>query len=194
MFYCRKPPLTDALYVCANIFSGNIFCFNKLHSEAQSLNLQLNCIRAYLFVCVYVRMRVCVYAYFVNLQNTVWRRKPTMTEIFFLLCVYKYEYLRDTVKELWPVTVAARSKVWTVFARSDAGFESDSGHGCLVCAWVYSVFMMSCVQVAALRRADHSPQRSYRQSKMITELNKRPGSWMGSKSQWGGGWGEIYRK
>jgi hypothetical protein len=32
-----------------------------------------------------------------------------------------------------PITVAARSKAWTVFARSNARFESHSRHGCLHC-------------------------------------------------------------
>jgi hypothetical protein len=29
--------------------------------------------------------------------------------------------------------------------RWDRGFESHSGHGCLVCVCVYSVFVLSCV-------------------------------------------------
>jgi hypothetical protein len=48
------------------------------------------------------------------------------------------------------------------FGRWDHGFESQLGHGCLVCMCVYSVFVLSCVQVAALRRADHSSKESYR--------------------------------
>jgi hypothetical protein len=44
-----------------------------------------------------------------------------------------------------------------------------------VCVCVYSVFVLSCVYVAALRRADHSSKEPYRLRKMITELNKRPG-------------------
>jgi hypothetical protein len=41
-----------------------------------------------------------------------------------------------------------------------------------------------CVYVGALRRADHSSKESYHLWKMITELNKRPGPWMGWKSHW----------
>jgi hypothetical protein len=42
-----------------------------------------------------------------------------------------------------------------------------------VCVCVYSVSVLSCVQVAALRRADLSSKESYRLGKMITEVNKR---------------------
>jgi hypothetical protein len=31
-----------------------------------------------------------------------------------------------------------------------------------ICECIYSVFVLSCVQVAALRRADHSSKESYR--------------------------------
>jgi hypothetical protein len=63
-------------------------------------------------------------------------------------------------------------------------FESHSGHGCLVCVCVYSVFVLSCVSVATLRRTDHSFKESYRLWKTITGLNKRPGPWTGWKSHW----------
>jgi hypothetical protein len=54
--------------------------------------------------------------------------------------------------------------------RCDRGFESHLGHGCLVCvcvcvcarARVYSVFVLSCIWVEVLRRADHSSKESYR--------------------------------
>jgi hypothetical protein len=52
-----------------------------------------------------------------------------------------------------PITVAARSKAWTVLFRSNA--------------WIVDVrvcicSMLSCMQVVALRRADHSSKASYR--------------------------------
>jgi hypothetical protein len=54
------------------------------------------------------------------------------------------------------VTVAERSKSYTVFARSKAGIVgSNPTQG-----------MDVCVQVEALRRADHPPKESYRMSKM----------------------------
>jgi hypothetical protein len=64
------------------------------------------------------------------------------------------------------ITVAARSKAWTVFARLDAEFmvwnptqEMD------VCLCVYSLFVLSCLKVAALRRAYHSSKNSYHRCK-----------------------------
>jgi hypothetical protein len=72
-----------------------------------------------------------------------------------------------------PITVAARSKAWTVFARSKAGIVgSNSTQGMYVCVSVYSVFVLSCVQVAALRRADHSSKESYRLCKKDCEIEE----------------------
>jgi hypothetical protein len=52
-----------------------------------------------------------------------------------------------------PITVAARSKAWTVFARSNTeivGSNPTQGMDvCIVC--VYSVFVLFCVLVEALR-------------------------------------------
>jgi hypothetical protein len=65
-----------------------------------------------------------------------------------------------------PVTEVARSEAWTVFARSNAGIVgSNPTQGmdiCIMC--VYSVFVLSCVQVEALRRADPPSKESYRLS------------------------------
>jgi hypothetical protein len=41
---------------------------------------------------------------------------------------------------------------------------------------VYSVFVLSCVQVAALRQADPPSKKSYRLCKNIKKLEKRPRS------------------
>jgi hypothetical protein len=47
-------------------------------------------------------------------------------------------------------TVAARSKAWTVFACSNAGIvDSNPTQGMDVCVCVFSVFVLSCVQVAS---------------------------------------------
>jgi hypothetical protein len=64
------------------------------------------------------------------------------------------------------VTVAERSKAYTVFARSKAGVVgSDPTQGmdvsCL-CVCFFYVY----VQVQALRQADHPPTKSYRMSKI----------------------------
>jgi hypothetical protein len=61
-----------------------------------------------------------------------------------------------------PITVATRPKAWTVFARSNAGIMGTiPTQGMDVCVCVYSVFVLSCVQVAALRLADHSSIESF---------------------------------
>jgi hypothetical protein len=56
--------------------------------------------------------------------------------------------------------VAARSKACTVFARSKAEIVgSNPIQGMDVCiVYVYSVFVLFCVQVKALRRADPRPR------------------------------------
>jgi hypothetical protein len=64
---------------------------------------------------------------------------------------------------MFPITVAARSEAWTVFTRSNTGIVgSNPTQGMDVCMCVYSVSVLSCVQVAASRRADHSSKESYR--------------------------------
>jgi hypothetical protein len=63
-----------------------------------------------------------------------------------------------------PVTIAERSKACTVFARLEAGIvSSNPTQGFLV--FVY-VFFCVCIQVEALRRADHPHKESYRLSKI----------------------------
>jgi hypothetical protein len=54
-------------------------------------------------------------------------------------------------------------KTWTVFGRSNAGIVgSNTIHVMDICVCVDSVFVLSCVQVEALRRADHSSKVSCR--------------------------------
>jgi hypothetical protein len=60
--------------------------------------------------------------------------------------------------------VAERSKACTVFAYSEAG-TVGSNHGCLVFVYVCAFFCV-CVQVEALRRADHPSKEPYRMSKI----------------------------
>jgi hypothetical protein len=76
--------------------------------------------------------------------------------------------------------MAARSKAWTVFTRSNAGIVgSNPTQNMEVCVCVYSVFVIPCVQVAALRRADHSSKESYRLCKKDykTEDEANKGLW-----------------
>jgi hypothetical protein len=73
-----------------------------------------------------------------------------------------------------PLTMTVRSKAWTVFVRSDAGIVgSNSTQGIDVWVFVYSVVVLSCVQVAALRRAYHSSIESYRLVEKWVRNNKR---------------------
>jgi hypothetical protein len=56
--------------------------------------------------------------------------------------------------------VAARYQTWTVFARSNSGIvDANPAWGMDVCVFILS--MLSCVQVAALRRADPPFKESY---------------------------------
>jgi hypothetical protein len=58
-------------------------------------------------------------------------------------------YFFQVYNSLEPITVAARSKAWTVFARSNTGVVgSDRTQGMDVCVRLF------CVYVAALLRAD----------------------------------------
>jgi hypothetical protein len=59
--------------------------------------------------------------------------------------------------------VVARSKAFTVFVRSNAGIVgSNPTQGMDVCMCFNSVFVLSCVYVTALQRADPSSKESYR--------------------------------
>jgi hypothetical protein len=66
--------------------------------------------------------------------------------------------------QVLPIKVAARSKAGTVFARSNAEIVcSNPTQGmdvCIVC--VYSVFVLFCVSVEALRWADPPSKETYR--------------------------------
>jgi hypothetical protein len=69
--------------------------------------------------------------------------------------------------------VAARYRAWTVFVRSNARIVGSSpAPGKDVCVCVYSVFVLVCVYVAALRRADHSSKKSYRLCKKDYETEE----------------------
>jgi hypothetical protein len=73
------------------------------------------------------------------------------------------------------IMVAARSKAWTVFSRSDVGIVSlnptEGMDVSILC--VYSVFVLSCVWVAGLRRADQSSKESYRLCKKAHETEEK---------------------
>jgi hypothetical protein len=58
--------------------------------------------------------------------------------------------------------MAAPAEVWTVFARSNAGIMGlNLTQGMDVCVCFYSLFVLSFVEVAALRRAVPPSKESY---------------------------------
>jgi hypothetical protein len=57
-----------------------------------------------------------------------------------------------------PITVTARSKPWTVFARSNAGIvDSNPTQDIDDCVWVYCVFVLPCVCVGSGLTTGWSP-------------------------------------
>jgi hypothetical protein len=84
-----------------------------------------------------------------------------------------------------PITVASRSKAWTVFSRSNTGIVGSNPIQCTdVCVCVYSVFVLSCVYVAALWRADHSSKESYRLCKEDYETEEEARAQQRAVSHW----------
>jgi hypothetical protein len=64
------------------------------------------------------------------------------------------------------ITVAAGSKACTIFARSNTAIVDSNLTEAWMSVCVYSLFVLSCVQVAALRRADPQFKESYRLCKL----------------------------
>jgi hypothetical protein len=71
------------------------------------------------------------------------------------------------IKTVLPEMLSSRSQ--TPLKHWDRGFEPHMRHGC-VC--VYSVYVLSCVQEAALRRADPLSKEFYRLRKKYQETEK----------------------
>jgi hypothetical protein len=71
-----------------------------------------------------------------------------------------------------PTTVAAQSKAWTAQTLGSWVLFSPEAW---MSVWVYSVFVLSCVQVAAVRRADPSSKESYRLCKKIQKKKSGQG-------------------
>jgi hypothetical protein len=82
----------------------------------------------------------------------------------------------------WPVTEAARSKTWTLFALSDSGMVGlNPTQG--VNVWCVYAFILCLGSGLATGWSLVQEVLPY-VKKMITELNKRPGPWLGWKSHW----------
>jgi hypothetical protein len=71
-----------------------------------------------------------------------------------------------------PAIVTARSKAWTVFARSNTGIVCSNPTQTWMSVCVYSMFVLSCVQAAAWRRSDPLSTGCV----WIKKLKKRPRS------------------
>jgi hypothetical protein len=91
---------------------------------------------------------------------------------------------------LLPVTVAAPSTAWTVFARLGPGIVGSNPtqgmdvHGCfVVCNRLLCVCVVLCLG-SGLATGLSFVQGAISSVKIIAELNKRPGPWMGWKSHW----------
>jgi hypothetical protein len=66
------------------------------------------------------------------------------TTIYVYIYIFLYIYI--ILLLIMPITVAARSKAWTAFARSNAGvLGSNPSQGMYICVCFYSVFVFSCV-------------------------------------------------
>jgi hypothetical protein len=103
-----------------------------------------------------------------SLWNKTCRYVPS-EKICSNLVIRKLAYMElinlflERIDQLMPVTVAARSEAWTVFARSNVGIMgSNPTWGMDVNVRLFCVCAVLCVQVAALRRADPPSEESYR--------------------------------
>jgi hypothetical protein len=68
----------------------------------------------------------------------------------------------DILVMFWPITMPTWSEACTVFARSNTGVVGSNPTPAWMSVYVYSVFVLSCVWVAVLRRADPPSKESYR--------------------------------
>jgi hypothetical protein len=77
---------------------------------------------------------------------------------------------------LWNlITVAARSKAWIVFATLKTGVVGlNPIQGMAVSVCVYYVFMLSCLQIADLRRAVQPAKKSYPLCIELINWKKKP--------------------
>jgi hypothetical protein len=111
------------------------------------------------------------------------------------IIMFYSRFLSDTVRKCIDICVCmytaghSSRSVWSMNClrslwRWDRGFESHLKTWMFgLCMRLFCVCVVLCVG-RALQRADHSPKESYRLWKMITELNKRPGPWIGWKNHW----------
>jgi hypothetical protein len=111
-----------------------------------------------------MQVTIQVYVYLVYCLSRLCYRVPDMFRSYKTIIMGMNDQLAfDFMKMVYEIILAAWSKSWTVFSRSNAGIvDSNPTQGMnigIVC--VYSVFMLSSVLVAALRRADPPSKESY---------------------------------
>jgi hypothetical protein len=76
----------------------------------------------------------------------IYRRSKRHRTFQFNIFIYFYYHKLPVECDGVQITVASRSKAWTVFARSNAGIvSSNPTRGMDVCVCAYSVFLFSCV-------------------------------------------------
>jgi hypothetical protein len=120
----------------------------------------------------------CKYVYNWRILELIEHRRVESREtsvLWWLVCVsgslgkseiYSYflcfEGLFYHAVSSWPITVAARSKAWTVFARSNTGVvSSNPTQGMDVCVRLFCVCVVLCVG-SGLPRPDPPSKESYR--------------------------------
>jgi hypothetical protein len=90
-----------------------------------------------------------------------WEVEKVKTAALIYTYILRWEPYFLLVSEIMPVMVAERSKVCTVFARSETGIVGFNPTQGMDVWCVYILFVLSCVLVAALRRADPPSKESY---------------------------------
>jgi hypothetical protein len=85
---------------------------------------------------------------------------------WWVVFIGEYNIWNDTICGYYdnerPITVAARSKACSVFARLNTGIVGSNPTRGMISVCVYSVFVLFCVYEAGLRRADSPFKESYR--------------------------------
>jgi hypothetical protein len=67
---------------------------------------------------------------------------------------WRFSWFRSVILGKWPITIAARSKAWTVFARSDAGIVGSNPTQGIDVWCVYAFILCLCCHVFRLRLCD----------------------------------------
>jgi hypothetical protein len=126
----------------------------------------------------------------VHFYTKVERCNPTPVGYFSLCSVIRVpqcptnccKNMYTQLNRIKPITVVARSKAWTVFARSNTGIVGSNPTWRMDVCVRLLVFVLSCVQVAALRQADPPFKKSYRLCKRLRNWKIGQGSAKGCRA------------